>query len=188
MREWQAGVPWVESEWGEWRRWRLNEGKDGSWCGATGRGREGRIKGPIRMDCREVPLGLVSQSSPWHLNLCWPGRDCLSGTGDITRGADLWPCTSSSPPQHSPCFLKHPFTCFLAFVCFQRFLQSFTNSLVIIYPFTISDNRDKIQYTQVKRSGYKIRYGNYRGRSTGLTCKQSTAVYWTGVSLLAGCL
>lgn len=78
-----------------------------------GRGREGRMKGPTGTGSRRGPTwSRHSAVSHWHLNLRWPGRDCLSGTGDITRGADLWPTTSSSPPQRSPHLLRQPFTSF----------------------------------------------------------------------------
>lgn len=68
--------------------------------GVTRRGREERMKGPTGMEHRRRPApACQSVVSPWHLNLCWPGRDCLSGTGDITGRGDLWPITSSSPPH-----------------------------------------------------------------------------------------
>lgn len=85
-----------------------------------GRGREGRMKGPTGTGSRRGPTwSRHSAVSHWHLNLRWPGRDCLSGTGDITRGADLWPTTSSSPPQQSPHLLRQPFTSFSVLMSFQ---------------------------------------------------------------------
>lgn len=63
-----------------------------------------RLPEPIRASAgigdRTARSLLVSQ----HLNLCWPGRDCLSSSG---RGADLWPFTSSSPPPPLPLVPPH---------------------------------------------------------------------------------
>lgn len=78
----------------------------------------------------EVPLGLVSQLS---LSDTWTSADRVV-TASLAQeislgGADLWPFTSSSPPQ--PSLLKHPLTRFSALIFFQLcLLHPSTSSLV----------------------------------------------------------
>lgn len=77
----------------------------------------------------EVPLGLVSQLS---LSDTWTSADRVV-TASLAQeislgGADLWPFTSSSPPQPSPSLLKHPLTRSSALIFFQL-LQPSASSL-----------------------------------------------------------
>lgn len=99
---------------------RVRGGRDGP-RRSDREGREGRMKGPTGMERRRGPAwSRQSAISLWHLNLRWPGRDCLSGTGDITGVLTY----DLSPPHcyHSP---HHPFS---HFSCFP-FLISFQLSL-----------------------------------------------------------